>query len=661
VALLGHIRGMSMVSIVRRGDVAVIIIENPPVNALSTPVRQGIINAVAEIEADPSVNAAVLATAGRTFIAGADINEMSRPLEAPYLPEVIKALASCRKPLVAALHGSALGGGLEVALACRARVAKPGTSLGVPEVKIGLIPGSSGTQMLLRLLDFETAARMITTGRPISAEDALRLGLINRLAEADAVDDAAELARAIAGGRINPAGAGDIQSRAAAKADPELLLRLKAETAKTARGQAAPMAALELLAASGKLDYRAGLAEERAVFVHLRGSQEAKALRRLFMAERDAGRLPEFAGVKPRPMEAVGVVGAGLMGCGIGFAALQAGCRVTMAEGNDDALARGKDRMAELMEGAQRSGRLTPQKRAALESALTWTTDFADFAPCDLVVEAVFEDLGVKHEVFGKLDAVVRPDALLASNTSYLDLDAIAAGTRDPSRFLGLHFFSPAHVMRLLEVVRGKATAVDTLATGVAFGRKLGKIPIVTGVCEGFCGNRILKAYRIVAETMVEDGASPSDVDAAMTEFGFPMGPFAVQDMAGLEIAYANRRKSPAVRADGRRLGLVEMLVDSGRTGRKSGKGWYAYPDGARAPVTDPEVARLLEIYRVQKEIPHRAFTRQGIRDALLAAMRSEGEAILREGIVAKPEDVDLVMVNGYGFPAHKGGPMFMG
>lgn len=650
---------MPPISVINRGDIAVVIIGNPPVNALSTPVRQGLIDAIEALEADPGISAAVLSAAGRTFIAGADINEMSRPLEAPFLPKVVETIGKSRKPLVAALHGSALGGGLEVALACHARIARPGTSLGFPEVKIGVIPGSSGTQMLLRMLDFETAARMVTTGRPIGADEALRLGLIDRIAEGDLLEDAIALARDIVAGRVNPPMAAAVHARPAAKAEPEAFARLTAETVKSARGQAAPMAALELMSLSGKLDYKAGLAEERAVFVHLRASQEAKALRRLFMAEREAGRLPELEGATTRPIDTVGVVGAGLMGCGIGFAALQAGCRVVMAEGNDEALARGKARMVELMESAQRSGRLRPEKRAALDASLSWSTDFASFAPCDLVIEAVFEDLDVKHAVFAKLDAVVRPDALLASNTSYLDLDAIAAPTRDPARVLGLHFFSPAHVMRLLEVVRGGSTARDALATGVAFGRRLGKIPIVTGVCEGFCGNRILKAYRIVAETMVEDGAAPADIDAAMTEFGFPMGPFAVQDMAGLEIAYANRKKNPALRPDGRSLGLVEMLVEAGRMGRKNGKGWYAYPDGARSPVIDPEVSRLLDNYRVRKEIPHRAFTRQGIRDALLTAMRFEGQAILREGIVARPEDIDLVMVHGYGFPAHKGGPMF--
>jgi 3-hydroxyacyl-CoA dehydrogenase len=306
-----------------------------------------------------------------------------------------------------------------------------------------------------------------------------------------------------------------------------------------------------------------------------------------------------------------------------------------------------------------KSGRLSVQKRLLLDGLLAMSSDFAAFAPCDLVIEAVFEDMAVKHQVFAALEDVVRPDCLLASNTSYLDLDAVAAGLHDPARFLGLHFFSPAHIMRLLEVVRAAGTAQDVLATGIAVGRKLGKIPIVTGVCEGFCGNRILKAYRIVAETMVEEGAAPNEVDAAMTEFGFPMGPFAVQDMAGLEIAYANRQLRPAITADGRQLGLVEVLVEDGRLGRKNGKGWYTYAEGARAGTPDPAVKALISNYAVARDIPQVMRNRATIRDALLAAMKAEGQAILREGIVARAEDIDLVLVNGYGYPAHKGGPMF--
>jgi len=652
----------SPVSIERRGRIAAIIIDNPPVHALSTPVRAGLIEAIAAVERDPEIDGAVIATAGRTFIAGADMREMDRPLEEPLLPEVIAAIAGCSKPIVAAIFGAALGGGFEIALAARARIAESGSVLGFPEVRIGLIPGAGGTQRLLRLVDFDTAARMITSGKPIPAQEALALGLIDRIVERDALGAAVELSSTDSLGEVarHPP-SGIVAERPAARPDPATIEALRREVAKAAKGQAAPVAALELLERSAALPYEDGLAQERALFLRLRPSREAKALRRLFLAEREAGRLPELKGLKPRTIDAIGVVGAGLMGCGIAFAALQAGLRVTVAESSAEALERGRARMAELLDGASRSGRLSADKRAGLESALAFTLDYAEFVNCGLVIEAVFEDMAVKREVFAKLDAAVPPECLLASNTSYLDLDAVAAATRNPSRFLGLHFFSPAHVMRLLEVVRGARTSPETLAASVALGRRLGKIPVVTGVCEGFCGNRILKAYRIVAETMVEDGATPEEVDAAMTAYGFPMGPFAVQDMAGLEIAYANRRLKPALRADGQPLGLVEALVEAGRLGRKNGLGWYRYPEGARAGVQDPQAAAIVAAYRAAAALPQRRFTRDEIRDALLAAMRREGEAILAEGIVARPEDIDLVMVNGYGFPAHEGGPMFAG
>jgi 3-hydroxyacyl-CoA dehydrogenase len=642
------------------GRTAVITVDNPPVHALSTPIRAGLIAAIDAMNADPAFAGAVIATAGRTFTAGADMREMDRPLEEPQLPEVIAAIAHSRKPIVAALHGSALGGGFEIALAARARIAEVGTAVGFPEVKIGLVPGASGTQRLMRLVDFPTAVRLVTSGKPIPAAEALRLGLIHAIVEKDALGAAIALVEsgAIADETRYPP-VPLIEKRMAHLYDRQEIEALRAEVKKAARGQTAPVAALDLMEATASVAFDKGIAEERSIFVHLRAGKEAKALRRLFLAERDAGRLPELDGVTPRSVQAIGVVGAGLMGCGIAFAALNGGYRVIVVENSGEALERGRERLQELMESAARAGRLGQEKRLRLEAALTLSTDFAAFAAADLVIEAVFEDMAVKREVFAKLDSVVRPDCLLASNTSYLDLDAIAATTKEPSRFLGLHFFSPAHVMRLLEVVCGAKTSREALATGVAIGRRLGKIPIVTGVCEGFCGNRILKAYRIVAETMVEEGATPEDVDAAMTDYGFPMGPFAVQDMAGLEIAYANRKLKPAINADGRQLGLVELLVEAGRLGRKNGKGWYAYAEGARVGAPDPAVTALVHDYTTRKGVPQKAPTRTMIRDALLAAMRSEGEAILREGIVARPEDIDLVMVNGYGFPAHKGGPMF--
>jgi 3-hydroxyacyl-CoA dehydrogenase len=642
------------------GDIAVITVDNPPVHALATPVRAGLIAAVQAINADPAVTGAVITTSGRTFIAGADMREMDRALEEPQLPDVIATIAASIKPLVAALYGSVLGGGLEIALACRARIALAGTMLGFPEVRIGLIPGASGTQRILRMTDFDTAARLVTSGKTIDVHEAMRLGLIHRIVETDVTG--AAMALITCGAALDQAAyplSAITEAKHAAQPDPDTIEALRTEVRKAAKGQAAPVVALELMEMTAPVDYKTGVAEERATFIFLRSSREAKALRRLFLAERDAGRLPELEGITPHPVRTIGVVGGGLMGCGIAFSALNAGYRVVIVEGSAEALERGRLRMADLMDGAAKSGRLSPQKRQLLEGLLTLSTDFAAFAPCDLVIEAVFEDMAVKHQVFAALEEVVRPDCLLASNTSYLDLDGIAAGLRDRSRFLGLHFFSPAHIMRLLEVVRAAWTAPEVLATGIAVGRKLGKIPIVTGVCEGFCGNRILKAYRIVAETMVEEGAAPEEVDAAMTEFGFPMGPFAVQDMAGLEIAYANRKLKPPVSADGRQLGLVEVLVEAGRLGRKNGKGWYAYTEGARAGTPDPGVKALLSNYAVAKDIPQVMRNRATIRDALLAAMKAEGQAILREGIVARPEDIDLVLVNGYGYPAYKGGPMF--
>jgi len=651
---------MSAVATTFQGPVAVITVDNPPVHALSTPVRSGLLAAVRAVEADPSLLGAAIATAGRTFIAGADIGEMDRPLEEPQLPAVIAAIAACRKPLVAALHGNVLGGGLEVALACRARLAAPGTSVGFPEVKIGLIPGASGTQRLLRMTDFDTAVRLVTSGKPVAAGEALRLGLIDQIVEGNVLQAAVKLI--LSGRAANeqafPASR-TIIAREGARPNPETLPALRAEVEKSARGQQAPLAALELMELTAPLPFATGLAEERATFLLLRASREAKALRRLFLAERNAGRLPELEGSKPLNIDTLGVVGAGLMGCGIAFAALNAGLRVVLAEGSPDALERGRGRMADLFDASTNARRLTDGKRRELEANLALTTDFTAFGACDVAIEAVFEDMAVKHEVFKKLEAIVRPDCVLASNTSYLDLDAIAAGLKEPSRFLGLHFFSPAHVMRLLEVVRGAKTSPDVVVTGVALGRKLGKIPVITGVCEGFCGNRILKAYRIVAETMVEEGALPEEVDAAMTDFGFPMGPFAVQDMAGLEIAYANRKLKPAVTADGRQLALVELLVEARRLGRKNGKGWYMYPEGARQGLPDPAVRALIHTYTTRRDIPQKVLTQTQIRDALLAAMQAEGRAILDEGIVACAEDIDLVMVHGYGFPAYKGGPMF--
>jgi 3-hydroxyacyl-CoA dehydrogenase len=645
------------VTLTHQDGVALITVDQPPVNALSTAVKSALLAALSEAAADPAVAGIVLTGAGGAFIAGADLREMDVPPVAPFLPDVIAAIDGVGKPTVAALGGAALGGGLEVALACRLRVARAGAVLGFPEVNVGLVPGSSGTQRLLRHVDFATTARLITAGKPIPAEEAERLGLVDRVVPVDTptealVAEAMALLRARMADGTLP---GPTAARAAAALpDAATLAALRAETMRAAKGRAAPLKAFDLLVETAPLTFADGLQRERALFLSLREGEESRALRRLFLAEREAGRAALKAVAAVPPVAHVGVVGAGLMGAGIAFAALSAGLTVTVIETDDAALARGRERIGALISGAVQSGRLTASKAAALERALMLSVDLAALAPCDLVIEAVFESLAVKHDVFRRIEAVTRPEALLASNTSYLDLDAIAGAVADPSRVLGLHFFSPAHVMRLVEVVRGARTSPAALAAGVGLAQRMRKIPVVTGNCEGFCGNRILRAYRLVAEAMVEDGASPAEVDAAMVEFGFAMGPFAVQDMAGLAIAAANRALSPTFRPDGRRLDLVERLVAEGRLGRKAGRGWYRYPEGARQGEADPALDALLAAIRREKGVTPRSFSSDAITAALIGAIRSEAQAILAEGVVADPDSIALVMVHGYGFPAHK-------
>jgi len=644
----------------RRGRVAVLWIDSPPVNALSTAVRDGLLAALAEAAADPAIDGLVVAGRGRVFVAGADLNEMNRPPEEPHLPAVVAALEAFPKPTAAALHGAALGGGLELALAARIRVAGPKTSLGFPETNVGLVPGATGTQRLLRLADFATAARLVASGRPVDAARGLALGLVTALADGPAgeppVAAAVAALEGVLAGAPLPASTADGPAATTAGVD---LAALAAEVAKAAKGRAAPGKALDLLVETATLPFAESCARERALFLALRGGPENRALVHLFKAEREAGRLPELKDVAPRPLARVGVVGGGLMGAGIAFAALAAGLPVTLLEADAARVAAACGRLAGLLDGAVAGGRLTTEARAAREAALTLTADPGGLGDADLVVEAVFEDPEVKRGVLATLDAATRPDCVIASNTSYLDLDDLAAGTKDASRVVGLHFFSPAHVMKLVEVVRGRASAPDVVATAVAVARRLGKIPVVTGVCEGFCANRILKRWRAAAEAMVEDGADPAAVDAAMTGYGLAMGPFAVQDLAGLEIALANRRRSPATRPDGRRLDLIERLVAAGRLGAKAGRGWYDYAPGERRGTPSAEVAAIVAAAAAEHGVARRDFGADELLARQLAAIRSEARAILAEGIVATPAEIDLVMVHGFGFPAHRGGPLF--
>ncbi len=640
-------------SLIRDGEIGVILIDNPPVNAASQAVRAGIVAALADANANPDIGAIVLACAGRTFVAGADIKEFGKPPVPPILPEVCASLEASGKPVVAALHGTALGGGLELALACHARIATPDAQVGLPEVKLGLLPGAGGTQRLPRLAGMEVAIDMVSGGGRVRAGQALVAGILDRIAEGDLLEGAKALARSLIGTAprrtgelaVPPFAAGAVEARLAA-------------IDKKARGLIAPgrAARLALRAAETTLDQ--GLAEERAAFVELLASDQSRALRHVFAAEREAAKVAGLEGASPRDIRSVGVVGAGLMGAGIATAFLGAGWPVTVVEQDAAAAEAGRDRIAGLIDKARASGRLSDEAATDQQNRLAVTANRADLADCDLVIEAVFDGQDVKAALFADLSGIVRPDAILATNTSYLDPDRLADSVTNPERFVGLHFFSPAHIMRLVEVVRAATTSPETLSTALAVTKRLGKLGVVTGVCEGFIGNRLYTAYRREADFMLEEGALPYDVDAAMEAFGFPMGPYAVNDMAGLDISWARRKRAAATRdPDERYVVIADRLCEAGRLGRKTGAGYYRYVEGRRE--IDLAVTAIVEAASTEKGIERRTIPPDEIQQRIGAALAAEGRALLAEGIAQRASDIDLVLINGYGYPAWRGGPMF--
>ncbi|RDJ04792.1 3-hydroxyacyl-CoA dehydrogenase NAD-binding domain-containing protein [Rhizobium grahamii] len=633
--------------------VLVVTIDNPPVNATSLGVRAGLSAALDNAAARDAVRGIVITGAGKVFVGGADIKEFDKHPEAPFLPDVYLRIEQFSKPVVAAVNGAALGGGCELALACHGRVAAPAASFGLPEVKLGMVPGAGGTQRLPRLVGFAAALEMVGTGRAQKASAALSIGLIDLIATADLVAEASALVGAMAGGELRRSGA--LAAKPVSDADIDAV---SAKILAKARGQSAPAEALRLVKAAMTLPFTDGLAEERSTFLRLRGSKEAAALRHVFFAERAARKVEGLEKATPRDTRCVGVVGTGLMGSGIAVSALNAGYQVIGVEQSEEGAAKGYARISGILDKAVQSGRLDPTGRDERLNHLIVASDLSALRDADLVIEAVFDDSDVKTGLFRRLDDVVRADAILATNTSYLDPDAIAAATRHPERVVGLHFFSPANIMRLVEVVNCARTETDVLATALAFAKRLGKLPIVCGVTEGFIGNRVFSAYRREAEFMVEEGALPHEVDQAMEVFGFPMGLFAVCDMAGLEIAWARRKRQASTRdPNARYVEIADRLCEVGRFGQKSGHGWYAYPEGRRT--VDPEVTALIVEERARKGIEPRSFTATEIVKRLLKAMADEGDALLSEGVTTRASDIDLVMINGYGFPAHRGGPMF--
>jgi len=641
-----------------RGQVAdgvlLIEIDHPPVNALSTDVRAGLLAALAHGAATAAIEAMAITGAGKVFIGGADIREFNQPPAEPILPTIVAAIENSAKPVVAAINGAALGGGLEVALAAHRRVAGPSATLALPEVKLGIVPGAGGTQRLPRLIGIPAAIDLIATGKIVSAEEALKLGIIDRIESGGLRAAAIAEARSLIGVAPRRTGA-----CVAPSAKSEAIDAAASKALARVRGQTASQEAVRLVRLSGECPLADGLAEERRTFLRLRESEQAAALRHVFFAERATAKIAGLDGVQPRTVETIGVVGMGLMGSSIATTILDAGLNCIAIEQSEDAAAKGRARIEGLLDRASQSGRIDAAGKEDRLLRLTTAADLQPLHAADLVIEAVFDDLAVKTELFVRLDGIARPDAILATNTSYLDPDRIAAATTRPERVLGLHFFSPANVMRLLEVVRCARTAPDVLATGLAVAKRLRKLPIVCGVTEGFIGNRIFSAYRRAAEFLLEDGALPQQIDAAMEEFGFAMGPFAVFDLTGLEIAWARRKRQAATRdPKARYVDIADRLCEAGRFGQKTGRGWYLYRDGKRT--VDPEVTAMVEASRAAKGLKPREISADEIRNRLLAAMASEGAALLAEGIAARASDIDLVLINGYGFPAHKGGPMFV-
>jgi len=635
-------------------DIAFVVIDNPPVNASSFEVREGLLNAIKTLGGDDSIAAVVLIGAGKTFIAGADIREFGKPLRDPQVPEIIAAIEQCSKPVIAAIAGAALGGGFEIALGCDGRIAAEDAVVGLPEVTLGIIPGAGGTQRLPRITGVATAIGLIASGRRVKAGEGKRLGLIDEIAIGDLRQAARDHARKLVGRKRR------ISELPIPPESAESVDRAISEAMERARGREAVKEAVESVRNAMRLPLAEALAQERATFQRLRLSEEAAALRYLFFAERAAARVEGIGDAAPRPISQVGVVGAGTMGAGIAVCFLDAALPVVLIERDQEALDRGVGRIRSVYQRLVQTGRMTGDEMERRLGRLNPALDPSSLGQADLVIEAVFEDMAVKQAMFRELDAAAKQGAVLASNTSYLNLDALAAATKRPADVVGLHFFAPANIMRLLEIVRGQASAPDVLATAIAVAKIIRKLPVVARVGEGFIGNRIFSAYRIQCELMLEEGAYPSDVDSALTAFGLAMGPFAVNDISGLDISWATRKRLATTRDPKARYPeILDRLCELGRYGQKTGAGWYRYPDGARRGTIDPEVHALIEKCSAEKGIVRHSFTPEQIQWRALAAMANEAALVMAEGIAERASDIDLVLVNGYGFPAHKGGPLF--
>jgi 3-hydroxyacyl-CoA dehydrogenase len=643
------------------GDLLVVTIDHPPVNAISVDVRRGLMAAIDEAEAVASVKGVLLLGAGRAFIAGADIREFGQPPMPPILPEVCNRIEACTKPVVAAIHGPALGGGLEVAMAAHYRLAMPDAKLGLPEVQLGLLPGSGGTQRAPRLMGVEAAVDLMLSGRHMKAQEAVDCKLVDQLGEGtDVLQAGLSFARALLAEGAPVRRTRDLDAfKVGFDRQMEVLDNIQKDVEKKSRGLFSPLKVIEAVRAGLQMPFDDALAHERQLFLQCIDSPQRAGLIHAFFAEREVVKVPEVKSVAPRPVTNVGVIGGGTMGAGIAVSVLDAGLPVTMIERDDEAVARGRQNVEKVYNGLIVKGRMTEQAKAQVMARFSTSTHYDALSQADLVIEAVFEEMSVKKAVFAELDRVCKPKAVIATNTSYLDINEIAGSISRPQDVIGLHFFSPANIMKLLEIVVPEKVSADVVATAFSLATQLKKVPVRAGVCDGFIGNRILAVYRAAADHMMEDGCSPYEIDAAMRAFGYPMGPFQVSDLAGGDIGWATRKRRAATRdPKARYVQIADRICERGWFGQKTGRGYYLYPEGSRTGVPDPEVLQIIDAERVRANIQPHALTPEMIVRKYMAAMVNEGANVVHQGIALRPSDVDVTFVHGYGFPRYRGGPM---
>ncbi len=645
----------------RRGEVAVLQIDNPPVNGLNLAMRRGLAAGLQRARNDPKVRVVVITGTDKVFSGGADIREFNTPAATaePNLLQVIDAVESSNKPVIAAINGICMGGGLELALACHYRVATPNATMGLPEVKLGLLPGAGGTQRLPRAVGAKLALQMVVSGEPIDADAGLKAGLVDRIVPGDTFQGVLDFAQGLSGRRTHPRLWAGLTLLPPGEEADEFFRQARVEVARASRGLIAPMKCVDAIEAAVQRPFEEGVKIERSMFLELVASEQSKALRHAFFAERAAAKIDVPEDTATRPINTAAIIGFGTMGGGIAMSFANAGTPVTVLESSQEALDKGMETCRRNWQASAKKGRLTEAQVDERLALLRPTLSHADLAAADIVIEAVFEDMAVKQKVFTELDRVARPGAILATNTSTLDVNRIAASTKRPADVIGMHFFSPANVMRLLEVVRGEATAPDVLATVMKLARRIKKVAVVSGVCDGFIGNRMLEHYVRQALFVVEEGASPQQIDKALTDFGMAMGIFAVSDLAGLDIGYAIRQRRYKEKPQVRYPRIADRVVELGRLGQKTGKGWYRYEGGSRTPQVDSEVEALIDAYRKEIGVTPRAISNEEIVQRCIFALVNEGARILEERIAQRASDIDVVYLTGYGFPSWRGGPMY--